>query len=102
MFSYVSTNKASLCHVSVSAVKGRLTPYLPQIQAPSPELGNAARPLHLLPSGKPMVFVGFVWAPRAIFRRPNLAYFLGVVRTKISTTRMSGQRVIIGNGQSSF
>lgn len=102
VFSASSENKASLCPCWVREFQGRLPPQLPQIQAPSAGLGNPGHLFHLLLSGKPM-FCGFCLGCQGYIQTTAFSFFLkGVVRTRISTTRMSGQGVKIGNGQSSF
>lgn len=89
-FLYVSL-KQSLPVSLFRTFKRRLSLCHPQIQAFSFKF-----PPHLLLSGKPKACgfcLGSVWA---ILGQANLAFFLELGRTRISATRMSGQRVIKG------
>ena len=101
LFSSGSPNKPSQSHVLSVQSKGGWLRIFPRFRPPLPGWETQPAPFTCSWAGSPWS-VGFVWALCAIFRLANLAYFLGVVRTRISTTRMSGQRVIMGNGQSSF
>lgn len=90
---YISENKASLCFCLVRTVHEA-----DSISSPDSDRVFSTAPFTCSWAGSPWS-VGFVWALCAIFRQANLVCFLGVVRTRISSTRMSGQRVITGIGQ---
>lgn len=105
MFSAVSPNKPSLCPCSVKAVQFREDDSVSSPD-PSPLCWAGKCTLPPSPAGEREahgLWVLFGLCVRALYSEALISLTsLGIVRTRISTTRMSGQRVIMGNGQSSF